>query len=176
MTEICAENLREVYRLLVKIPEDVYTHKSRILSGSSIGGHIRHILEFYQCLLQTPAHGVVNYDLRKRDLAMETSLEVALHAIERLLSQLEQCDAEAYVLLCGAYTSDEAQTHMVESSMARELVYNLEHTIHHQALIRAALIEQRYEYLISDTFGLAPSTQKNRSQCAQSQPSLLQPG
>lgn len=170
MTDICAVNLRELYRLLDRIPANVYTYSSRILSGATIGGHVRHVLEFYQCLLATPSHGIVNYDLRKRDHAMETSPMAALETLEKLLLELDRCDTDANLLLCGTYSPDTGQTHMVDSSMARELVYNLEHTIHHQALIRAGLIEQDQEHLIPDTFGVAPSTQKSRSLCVLSQP------
>jgi hypothetical protein len=45
----------------------------------------------------------------------------------------------------------------IPSFYFRELLYNLEHCIHHQALIKVALLDMPH-ICISDTFGVAPST------------------
>ena len=52
---------------------------------------------------------------------------------------------------------------MIESSFERELVYCLEHSIHHKALIKVALREYALTHLVSNSFGVAPSTLKSRS-------------
>jgi hypothetical protein len=38
------------------------------------------------------------------------------------------------------------------------MVYNIEHCIHHQALIKVALNEMEANHLINKNFGIAPST------------------
>ncbi len=38
------------------------------------------------------------------------------------------------------------------------MVYNIEHCIHHQALIKVALNEMEANHLINKNFGMAPST------------------
>jgi hypothetical protein len=54
----------------------------------------------------------------------------------------------------------------VESNYLRELLYNLEHCIHHQALIKVAVL-QNPTILLSENFGVAHSTIEYRKQCAQ---------
>ena len=54
----------------------------------------------------------------------------------------------------------------IPSNYYRELAYNLEHTIHHMALIRVGITEVSGIQL-SDDFGVASSTVKYRKQCAQ---------
>ena len=54
----------------------------------------------------------------------------------------------------------------IESNYNRELLYNLEHCIHHQALIKVAII-QSATIEIDENFGVARSTIEYRKQCAQ---------
>jgi hypothetical protein len=59
-------------------------------------------------------------------------------------------------------TSKKFSRTSISSSLQRELLYNLEHSIHHQALIRAGLIELNLQHLLSVDFGVAPSTLRAR--------------
>jgi hypothetical protein len=59
-----------------------------------------------------------------------------------------------------------SDTETLETNYFRELLYNLEHSIHHQALIKVALYRLPH-IKISDSFGIAPSTLEYRKQCAQ---------
>ena len=54
----------------------------------------------------------------------------------------------------------------IETNYYREVAYNLEHTIHHMALIRVGITEISTIQL-PDDFGVASSTVKYRKQCAQ---------
>ena len=54
----------------------------------------------------------------------------------------------------------------IETNYYREILYNLEHTIHHMALIRVGLGEIG-RILVDEDFGVAPSTIKFRQQCVQ---------
>ncbi len=46
----------------------------------------------------------------------------------------------------------------IPTNFYREMVYNIEHCIHHQALIKVALNEMEANHLINKNFGIAPST------------------
>ena len=54
----------------------------------------------------------------------------------------------------------------ISSNYFREIAYNLEHTIHHMALIRVGLREIG-DIPVDDDYGVASSTLKYRKQCAQ---------
>ena len=45
----------------------------------------------------------------------------------------------------------------INTNYFREIIYNLEHCIHHQALIRVA-IEECTDLQLPESFGVAPST------------------
>ena len=56
---------------------------------------------------------------------------------------------------------------VIDTSLYRELGYCLEHSVHHQALIKTALKEHECLGLIDQNFGIASSTIRNRNLCVQ---------
>ena len=143
--------------LQVLTPEE-YRQPLDLLSAATIGQHTRHFIEFFQCLIQQLPAGEVNYDLRIRDKAIEEDPTTALIAIERICRELETCDLQQTMKLSACYS----ETVTVPSNVARELVYNLEHTIHHLAIIRIGLAILRPALQLPESFGIAASTTKYR--------------
>lgn len=145
--------LSEQTALLNRITPDEYTRPCPALSQATIGQHTRHLAELFQELLRNYDIGNVNYDARERNLLMETDPQFAAKVIVKIMSGLELPD-KPMTLISGIG--------IFETNYFRELLYNLEHCIHHQALIRVALSG----IAVSDSFGVAPSTLEYRRQCA----------
>lgn len=143
--------LNELSSLLYKIHPADYTHKSTMLGNSSIGQHVRHIIELAQSLLQGYTDGIVNYDARKRDIRIETEKDFAQQCIQKLAGSLHRPDKPLLLVQENDLNS------FLSSFYYREVMYNTEHTIHHKALIRVALREMQLG-LVDDDFGVAPST------------------
>jgi hypothetical protein len=138
-----------------------YNNPCEALSNATIGQHSRHIIELYQCLLAGYPEGKINYDDRKRNALYENDTTAAVAAIQEIQQNLEQPDKQLKIF-CGA--DDNAVC--IESNYNREVLYNLEHCIHHQALIKVALLTIK-NLNIDEGFGVAPSTLQYRQQCAQ---------
>lgn len=147
-----------------QISNDEYKTPSRILTNTTIGQHVRHIIELFLCLEQGYATGVVNYEKRERDFRIETDKEFALDLMMDVFNSLEQPNKDL-ILEAEDYCED-VQIVSVPSNYYRELAYNLEHTIHHMALIRVGINEVSSVQL-PEEFGVAYSTIKYRQQCAQ---------
>ncbi|MBV6442625.1 MAG: hypothetical protein EPGJADBJ_04344 [Saprospiraceae bacterium] len=158
MTQYCKQNLFELKELLQNLSEEQYSRPSEILSGASIGQHFRHILEFYYCLIEALETGIVNYDNRKRNKQIETNPSAAKTAIDNIISVLDSGMECTDLTLQGSFGVMGDQVVSIRSSVYRELAYNLEHSIHHQALIKVGLKEQGMECLIGPGFGVAPAT------------------
>src|SRR5438132_13985534 len=82
--------LRQAEALLDRISEAVYTASPSGLAPHKAGGHLRHILEFYECFLSGLAGARIDYDARKRDLSVETSRTDARRRIGSLIHRLEK--------------------------------------------------------------------------------------
>ncbi len=152
-------SLTDVLRQLAD--QTIYTEPCAALSNATIGQHTRHIIELYQCLLAGYPAAVINYDDRKRNILYENDITAAAEVIKEIQFNLEQPD-KTVKIFCG--TDDESVC--IESNYYREVLYNLEHCIHHQALIKVALLSIK-DLQIADGFGVAPSTLQYRRQCAQ---------
>jgi hypothetical protein len=147
--------------LLIDISNETYIKPSIGLSNGFIGEHVRHIIEMYQCLHIGYIQGSFSYDKRKRDKSIEQDKNIAILAIHEILNFIDLPDKtikSEYELL--------TDTISIETTYFRELLHNLEHTIHHQALIKVALIEFNITN-IAVNFGVAPSTILYKRACVQ---------
>lgn len=158
MKEHCKDNLNELGLLLNNLTQKEFTRPCEFLSGATIGQHIRHILELYDCLLNRSSEGKVCYDSRKRDILLETKISFALKKIDIILQELKILEDKPMILE-GSYSAKN-EISLVKTSLFRELAYNLEHSIHHQALIKVGMRELGKLNLISVNFGVAPATIK----------------
>ena len=147
--------------ILGQLQNAQYTQQHDLLAHASIGQHTRHIIELYQCLLDGYATGEVCYDNRKRDIRIETDLEVAVASLEKIEYSLDRPNKDLRLVLEG-----EQGNCQIDSNYNREVLYNLEHAIHHHALIKVALIPMTVIDVPAE-FGVAPSTLAFRKSCAQ---------
>ncbi len=168
MKTTAKENLLQLKDLVQVIGTEKYNTPSDILSGATIGQHIRHILEFYLLLVSGSFTGTVSYDKRERDLRLENDPVFAAKVIDRLLSGLNTLDVTQTVKFEADYSSEGNSQKMISSSVGRELAYCIEHSIHHQAIIKAGLIDLNCTELVNGDFGVAYSTIRYRNDsCAQ---------
>jgi len=152
----------ELAEVLHKISNKQYSTRSTHLN-SSIGQHVRHTLELFQSLINGYDEGIVNYDKRKRDVTIETDIIFAMCIMQDILVDI---DKPSKTLVLETSFGLQNETVAIESNFDRELVYNLEHAIHHMALIRVG-INELTDIVVSEKFGVAPSTIKYRAECAQ---------
>lgn len=156
--------LEQLHKLLTQLSDEDYARPLSILSDSSIGQHTRHIIEFFQTLAGSYHTGVVNYDKRKRNKLLESDCTLARHEIDVINKSLSKEDKK--ILLVGSYSHDGDEESTVESSYYRELVYNLEHTVHHMAIIKIAIRNATVLH-VPDEFGVAAATIKNKQRLTQ---------
>ena len=141
-----------------------YSQECRSLSGSTIGKHLRHVIELFQSLEKGYDAGIVNYEKRKRDPQIENDKDFALSLLHEIQDNLGKPDKE--LNLESSYDDGSSEIITIKTNYNRELVYNLEHTIHHMALIRIGINEVSKIRLPED-YGVASSTVKYRLSCAQ---------
>jgi uncharacterized damage-inducible protein DinB len=140
--------------LLYKISDDQYTRPVELIGNASVGQHLRHIIEFYQELINGYEDGQVFYHRRKRDLLLETDKSFALATMEGLAAQLALGEKELLVFYDEEPTGE---TLAVISSYGRELMYTVDHTVHHMSMIRVA-ISVVSDHVLPSAFGVAAST------------------
>ena len=144
-------------------PED-YKRPSQLLNKSSIGQHVRHSLEFFLCLKEGIANGRVNYDKRKRDKVIEEDIVFARIVLNGITEWIKGTSHNVPLKLETNFCRVENSPVTIPSNYHRELTYNIEHTVHHMALIRVAVNEFCNYMELSEEFGVASSTIRSKQQ------------
>lgn len=157
-----SKQLSEIKSLLEIIENEVYSSTSTYLDGSSIGQHTRHVIEFFDELINGYETSIVSYDKRKRNLVLETQKEAAIEKINELAAMLDKPDKK--MVLEQTIISAEVLNHKLETTYSRELIYNIEHTVHHMAFIKVAAKEKGVAEKLKPEFGYADSTILNRQE------------
>jgi len=162
------QNLNQLKDILTQVDNTDLCEKLPILSLSSIGMHIRHVLEFYICLIEAKQTKTINYDLRKRDLALETSTNKCVFIIDDIIKEVKAFTTDEELTLIADYSTEQTENAItLKTSLYRELLYNIEHCTHHMAIIKIGLKSLEKEIHINEGFGVASSTIRNNTKCAQ---------
>ena len=161
-TELIHANLRllhQIRALLCGIDSVCFTTPSPVLLDSAIGGHVRHCLDHYSCLLAGLMGGRVDYDQRERNTAVEKDLTAALAKlgeVEVKLSELSDRDCSMHLEVKMDHGAADGDCRWEGSSLGRELQFLISHTVHHQALM-SGLCHLHGMEKVPDA-GFAPST------------------
>src|SRR6266545_1306 len=91
-TELVATNvrwMRQALDLVSRLDEVTYATSPRGFEPHRAGGHLRHIVEFYQCFLEGIGSFHIDYDARRRDPAIERSPVAAAFALRSMIRAFE---------------------------------------------------------------------------------------
>ncbi len=150
----------QIENLLSQLTQKEYSQKCNLLFNATIGQHIRHIIEWFEELEIGYEIEIVNYDNRKRNLRLETDIEFALKSFKSLLEKIDKSDK--MLLLVANYDKDNEKELKVSTTYYREVLGNIEHAVHHMAIIKVGMSKFSNIKLPKD-FGIAISTLKNES-------------
>jgi hypothetical protein len=147
--------------LLFNIWVETYCRLAEAPYSASIGGHYRHVLEYFQCVIRGIRCGAINYDARERNPRLETEVTYATIAtcdVLRAIKNYTDADLARPCKVVNSISFSSTQPSVIESNVGRELAYCVGHAIHHYAIIR--LICSHLGVEVPNEFGIAPSTLK----------------
>jgi uncharacterized damage-inducible protein DinB len=150
--------LNQLSEAVNQITEEDFRKPSVALSGSTVGQHLRHTLEFFICLEQGNELGIVNYDKRIHNKAMENDKHIALHTIGQIQDFVTANQRDKALKLEVGYEPDSEECVTVETNYLRELTYNIEHAVHHMAIMKIGIREVATYVKLPADFGVAVST------------------
>jgi hypothetical protein len=130
-------------------------YRSTANNTGSVGGHIRHNLDFVKSLLKGAETGRIDYNARERDPMIEQDRSYAAGKVAETIlriASLSGSDMDRTVLV----RSEIDPGAWYASSLMRELEFVHSHTVHHHALVAEKL--SNASVFIPDHFGVAPST------------------
>ena len=157
--------LNQIANLVSQLHDNDYSTQLDLLSNNTIAKHIRHILELYVQLIAGIEQKEINYDKRERNLLIEHNRTYTLDFITELSERIKTIQYIDDVLYLNTLINQDEI--LVKSSIERELTYNIEHAIHHMAIIQIAC-RHYFDYIQLDkNFGVAYATIQYQNTCAQ---------
>jgi hypothetical protein len=154
------ESLEQLASAISPLSLSEYSQSLPTLHENSIGKHVRHVVEFFECLSKSQQHSVVNYDNRKRDLRLENNIDFTISRILELQSEIAVYQDR--ILSLEVDYGSGSQT--ISTTLFRELVYNIEHCVHHLAIIKIGVKIHFPSVHLSENLGVAYSTQQYQNQ------------
>jgi hypothetical protein len=115
-------------------------------------------LEFFLCFEKGFHEGVVDYDKRAHDKEIERNKITAHVAIDSVITFITGLQSNKTLKLRLNYDIDNDEPITVDTNVFRELIYNIEHAIHHMAIIKIGLNEIAPYIELPGNFGVAAST------------------
>jgi hypothetical protein len=170
LTQSSSTAVRDVLQqgcvFLDRVGDETY---ARLLGGPAdekptapLGAHYRHVLDHFLCLAEGIRTGRVNYDERRRNPQLESSVTCARLVTEGLIDELGSLSQEVLQRECTVTYSvayGESVEEAVSSNLAREVMFCVGHAIHHYAILR--LLCAGVGVKLPHEFGVAPSTLKH---------------
>jgi uncharacterized damage-inducible protein DinB len=143
--------------LLACLSPEAYA--SRPAGHSPVGAQLRHVLDHYEAFFEGLPSGRVDYDARRRDSALASSLDLAAAAVARwhdAMGGLDATSGDSVLLVQSDAGGGHDAPDWRPSTVGRELQFLASHTTHHFALI--ALLLELQGVAPPPGFGVAAST------------------
>ena len=165
--EACNNILEQVGGIIEQFSDSDFVKPVQAFNGATIGQHFRHSLEFFQCLMSGYSLSEVSYDKREHDKDLESNKLLALDLINKIKLFITHCDVSKHISLSVSYDPESDTEVSIDSNMAREITYNIEHIVHHMALVKIGIKEVCPKVSLPVEFGIAVSTIKYHNSHAQ---------
>ncbi|MBL4854901.1 MAG: hypothetical protein JKY25_11770 [Robiginitomaculum sp.] len=157
MIDAIEHNLKSGIELLGSISEQQYRDTSVKPYHSSIGGHMRHILDIFDCVFCGLDRGHVDLTARTRNQLVERSPAMGIAYFETTLEKLRGLEGADMEQLIDV--SDDLGLGMVTAkyTLAAALIQAHSHAMHHFASLGYIVTNLGID-LPTDSFGFNPTT------------------
>ena len=154
--------LSQISDLLENLSNEQYRQPLELFNGSSLGQHVRHILDFYYCLVNGIECGKIDYSLRERNPLIENDTQYARQTFHHSLDKVNTyCETDNIKVIVDFSADESIERPFVSSSIGRELMYAYDHAVHHLAMVKMGLRTVFPNVTIHPSIGIAPSTLKH---------------
>jgi len=161
MIQAITHNLQRGVKLLNSIDDSQYSDISIAPYYSSIGGHMRHILDVFDCIFEGLETGKVDLVARKRNELAESKTAFGIAYFEKTITILNQLQNTDFNQMVEVTDDLGLGTITVNYTLSSALIQAHSHAIHHFASI-GYIINQLGIELPDNDFGYNPTTPRNQ--------------
>ncbi|MBL6664316.1 MAG: hypothetical protein ISQ34_00550 [Rickettsiales bacterium] len=142
-------------KMILAIGVDVFCKDCH--HSSSLGAHVRHVLDRANCVVEGFEFGEIDYDNRRRQSALETNPELCVQEFDRIFWLIKEFDGDVKNEVEVSETANEDGMKVrLKSSFEREFWDIVLHGVHHLATIKFIL--EKNGVVVDKDFGKNMST------------------
>ncbi|MCF6167814.1 DinB family protein [Lutibacter sp.] len=155
------KNLHRGIQLLSTISDDEYSNTTIAPYYSSIGSHMRHILDVFDCIFDGLNEGEINLINRKRNELAENYTKEGLAYFDEILKKLDTLRTKDFNKIVKV--TDDLGIGIITANftLAAILIQAHSHAIHHFASV-GYIISQLGISLPDEDFGFNPTTPRDK--------------
>ncbi len=158
--ESSLKTLNKTKSLLDKLDDNLLCDASISPYYSSIGAHVRHILDFYDCVFNINSENQIDLTARSRNKNIETKCCSAKDYLDTIIDKLKNSNFDINKTVDVFDDLGLGKTE-IKYTMGAVFSQANSHTIHHYAIINYILEGLKISFDDSD-FGYNPTTPKER--------------
>ena len=151
------ENLHRGIKLLNSISDEQYSNKTAEPYHSSIGSHIRHVLDVFDCIFEGILVGKIDLTARKRNQLAETKTDFGIAYFDNVIQKLNQLNTGDLTQIIQVSDDLGLGIYSADYTLESILIQAHSHAIHHFASI-GYIISQVGIQLPDPDFGYNPTT------------------
>ncbi|MBX7242164.1 MAG: hypothetical protein K1X92_10480 [Bacteroidia bacterium] len=156
--------IEQIEYLAENLNDSQFSEPLQVLNNASIGKHIRHIIDVFETVASGADQESISFDKRSRNTSVENDKSLAVNTLKHWSDIIEKMNLNKKVLLVNNFSLETEEDDIcTETTLIRELVYAIEHAIHHLAIIKIGA-SQSFGLSFSSDFGVAPSTIRHYKQ------------
>jgi hypothetical protein len=159
MIEAIEKNLQRGIKLLNNISDDEYSNHSIPPYYSSIGCHMRHVLDVFSCIFIGLENNFIDFSVRERNECAEQQTSVGIEYFESIIHQLKTLKKEDFKTVIKVSDDMGLGNEIANYTIGSALMQAQSHAIHHYASIGYVIYQLGIELPDAD-FGFNPTTPK----------------
>ncbi|QMU66784.1 MAG: DinB family protein [Flavobacteriaceae bacterium] len=159
MIDAIEKNLHRGIKLLNSISDQQYSDTSSPPYYSSIGAHMRHILDVFSCIFKGLESREVDFSLRERNALAEQKTTVGIDYFNQVISKLHQLEEEDFNMTLAVTDDLGLGKVTMKYTLESALCQAHSHAIHHFSSI-GFIINHLGLKLPDNDFGYNPTTPK----------------
>lgn len=159
MLEAIEKNLLRGVKLLENISDEQYSNISIAPYYSSIGGHMRHVLDVFECIFEGLNNNSVNLIKRERNILVEQKTSEGIKYFQTVIGKLESVKNKDLNQIVEVTDDLGLGSVTANYTIASALIQAHSHAIHHFASVGYVISQLDIE-LPDNDFGFNPTTPK----------------
>ena len=156
-------SIDQIITIIMELRNLPVDKQQKLYCDLNIGKHVRHVNDHFLALKNGIQTGTLDYNNRNRGTAIETDSLVALeelYVLQQWLDDTQQTlpaqSLQQTIQVISEIDCLQTENAVFTSTIAREFLYLINHTIHHAA--HMSLIMKSEGIIMDQRVGLAPST------------------